>query len=94
MLVQKLAGTTPDENEGSQPVPGTNPEEENGDTKDPVGTTPTPTEDTTGNDKSAKDTNNKLPNTATNMYNLLGLGLLLLAVGAAWLVRQRRARME
>ncbi|MDF2857170.1 MAG: cpdC [Neobacillus sp.] len=96
LLVDKLSGTTPDpDDDGNQPDPGTTPEEEDEDSKDPVGATPTPTEDTKPDGKSSDDSKNQgLPNTATNMYNLLGSGLLLFVLGAIWFVRQRRAKTE
>jgi 2',3'-cyclic-nucleotide 2'-phosphodiesterase / 3'-nucleotidase len=96
LLVEKLGGKTPGEDDGgtTDPDPGTTPGEENGGTKDPVVTnptpTPTPSTDGNGSKQPAADKSGNLPKTATNMYNFIGLGVVLLAAGTVLFVIQRR----
>jgi 2',3'-cyclic-nucleotide 2'-phosphodiesterase / 3'-nucleotidase len=93
LLVEKLGGKTPVEPEPTNP--GTTPGEDNGGTKNPVVTAPTPTTDGAGSGQAAATAKSgNLPETATNMYNLIGLGLLLMAAGTVWFVRQRRTRAQ
>lgn len=96
LLATKLGGTFPDD-EAETVTPSPAPEKENGETKAPVTPDPTPIpskEATVSKKQTEIAKTQKLPNTATNFYNLLGLGTLLFVVGAIWFVRQRRARTE
>lgn len=44
------------------------------------------------NDETASQVGHRLPDTATNMYNLLALGLLLILVGSIFYVKQRKQK--
>jgi 2',3'-cyclic-nucleotide 2'-phosphodiesterase / 3'-nucleotidase len=96
LLAEKLGGTFPDDgDENGTPIPA--PEKETGGTKEPAKADPTPipSKDTAVSKKQTEQTKTqKLPNTATNIYNLLGVGSLLLIIGAIWFVRQRRESMK
>lgn len=87
-----LAEQKPEPNQPGKETPGTEiPKTETPKTDTPNVEKPT-VQTSAAKGATDKKAGNKLPNTATDMYNLLAVGLLLLSIGIGIFIRQRKTK--